>query len=85
VSVWKDARDLGYTAGQVAVAMAAGAPMTSVVGSSAWTSPAGTDMTSLFLAPMPITAGNLTAVTDAGWITVEALCQGVSDGPAPCN
>ncbi|MEL6840560.1 MAG: D-xylose ABC transporter substrate-binding protein [Pseudomonadota bacterium] len=85
VSVWKDARDLGYAAGQIAVSMAAGAPMASVVGSGEWTSPGGTDMTSLFLAPMPITADNLTAVTDAGWITVEALCQGVTDGPAPCN
>ncbi len=85
VSVWKDARDLGYAAGQIAVSMASGAPMASVVGSGSWTSPAGTEMTSLFLAPMPITAANLTAVTDAGWITVESLCQGVTDGPAPCN
>jgi D-xylose transport system substrate-binding protein len=85
VSVWKDARDLGYTAGQIAVAVASGAPMSSVVGSAAWTSPAGTEMTSLFLAPLPITAANLSDVTDAGWITVESLCQGVTDGPAPCN
>ena len=85
VSVWKDARELGYAAGQIAVAMASGAPAASVIGSEAWTSPAGTEMNSLFLAPMPVTADNLTAVTDAGWITVEALCQGVTDGPAPCN
>ncbi len=85
VSVWKDARDLGFTAGQIAVSMAAGAPKSSVVGSGLWTSPAGTEMTSLFLAPMPVTADNLTAVTDAGWITVESLCQGVTDGPAPCK
>lgn len=85
VSVWKDARDLGYAAGQVAVSMASGAPMTSVVGSEQWTSPGGTAMTSLFLEPVPITADNLSVVTDAGWITVDALCQGVSGGPAPCN
>lgn len=85
VSVWKDARDLGFTAGQVAVAVASGAAMDSVEGSASWTSPAGTDMTSLFLAPVPITADNLSVVTDAGWITVESLCQGVVDGPAPCN
>lgn len=85
VSVWKDARDLGYTAGQIAVSMAAGAPKSSVLGSGLWTSPAGTEMTSLFLAPMPVTADNLTAVTDAGWITIEALCQGVTDGSAPCK
>ncbi len=85
VSVWKDARDLGYAAGQVAVAMASGAPMSTVIGSEEWTSPGGTAMTSLFLAPVPITADNLSVVTDAGWITVEALCQGVNNGPAPCN
>ena len=85
VSVWKDARDLGYAAGQIAVSMAYGAPKATVVGSTDWTSPGGTEMTSLFLAPVPITADNLSVVTDAGWITVEALCQGVTDGPAPCN
>ena len=50
-----------------------------------WTSPAGTELTAKFLEPIPVTADNLTTVTDAGWITVEALCQGVTDGPAPCN
>jgi len=81
VSVWKDARELGKAAGEIAVALAA----EEAVESQSWTSPAGTEMTARFLAPMPITADNLSAVTDAGWITVESLCQGVTDGPAPCN
>ena len=42
-------------------------------------------MTAKFLAPMPVTQDNLEAVVDAGWITQEALCQGVENGPAPCN
>jgi D-xylose transport system substrate-binding protein len=42
-------------------------------------------MTARFLAPMPVTKENLSAVVDAGWITQEALCQGVENGPAPCN
>ncbi|MEO0999689.1 MAG: D-xylose ABC transporter substrate-binding protein, partial [Pseudomonadota bacterium] len=50
-----------------------------------WTSPGGTEMTSIFLEPLPVTAANLSAVVDAGWISQEALCQGVSNGPAPCN
>lgn len=82
VSVWKDARELGKAAGEIAVNLAkdmeAGDSME-------WTSPGGTTMTARFLAPVPITADNLTVVTDAGWITVEALCQGVENGPAPCN
>jgi D-xylose transport system substrate-binding protein len=85
VSVWKDARDLGRAAGEIAVALAGGAAMTDVDGAGAWTSPAGTEMTSMFLAPVPVTKDNLTAVVDAGWITKEALCQGVTGGPAPCN
>jgi D-xylose transport system substrate-binding protein len=84
VSVWKDARELGRVAGEVAVALA-GSDNAMVDGSSMWTSPAGTELNSLFLAPIPVTADNLSVVTDAGWITVEALCQGVTDGPAPCN
>jgi D-xylose transport system substrate-binding protein len=86
VSVWKDARDLGRAAGEIAVALASNdGDMSAVEGSQTWTSPAGTDMTAIFLAPVPVTADNLTDVTDAGWITVEALCQGVTAGPAPCN
>ena len=82
VSVWKDARELGKAAGEAAVALANGQ---SVGQADEWTSPAGTTLTARFLAPVPITADNLTVVVDAGWITKEALCQGVTNGPAPCN
>jgi len=85
VSVWKDARDLGRSAGEIAVALAGGAMMDKVAGAQSWTSPAGTAMTAMFLAPVPITAENLSLVVDAGWITKDALCQGVSGGPAPRN
>ena len=86
VSVWKDARALGRAAGEIAAALAmADGGMVSVDGAMTWTSPAGTQMNAMFLAPVPVTADNLTDVTDAGWITVEALCQGVTNGPAPCN
>ena len=85
VSVWKDARELGKAAGEIAVALAGGTMMDKVDGAQAWTTPGGTEMTAVFLAPVPVTKDNLTAVTDAGWISVEKLCQGVSGGPAPCN
>ncbi|MGR3617424.1 MAG: D-xylose ABC transporter substrate-binding protein [Paracoccaceae bacterium] len=85
VSVWKDARELGKAAGAIAVELAGGASMDAVSGAQAWTSPGGTTMTSVFLAPVPVTQDNLTVVVDAGWITQESLCQGVTDGPAPCN
>ncbi|MCV6584358.1 MAG: D-xylose ABC transporter substrate-binding protein [Marinibacterium sp.] len=85
VSVWKDARDLGRAAGEIAVALAGGAAMGDVDGAQSWTSPSGAELTAVFLKPVPVTADNLSTVVDAGWITQEALCQGVSGGPAPCN
>ncbi|MEM9755827.1 MAG: D-xylose ABC transporter substrate-binding protein [Pseudomonadota bacterium] len=85
VSVWKDARDLGRAAGEIAVALASGTAMEDIEGAASWTSPGGTTMTSMFLAPVPITQDNLSLVVDAGWISLEALCQGVTDGPAPCG
>ncbi len=85
VSVWKDARDLGRVAGEVAVALAGGADMSTVDGAQKWTSPGGTEMIARFLAPVPVTKDNLGDVVDAGWIDQAKLCQGVSNGPAPCN
>jgi len=75
VSVWKDARALGKAAGEIAVALAKGGD---VAGAAAWTSPGGTTMNSIFLAPVPVTADNLNVVLDAGWIEKDALCAGSS-------
>ncbi|WP_281827016.1 D-xylose ABC transporter substrate-binding protein [Jannaschia rubra] len=85
VSVWKDSRELGKAAAEIALAMAGGTEMSAIEGAEEWTSPGGTTLWAEFLAPVPITRDNLTAVTDAGWIPVEELCQGVENGPAPCN
>jgi len=85
VSVWKDARELGKAAGEIAAALANGSKMSDIKGASLWTSPKGTKIWSKFLAPVPITKDNLPVVVDAGWITKADLCQGVSNGPAPCN
>ena len=85
VSVWKDARELGKAAGEIAVQLASGTAMSDIEGAEQWTSPAGTTLWAEFLEPIPVTADNLTVVVDAGWIEKDALCQGVTDGPAPCN
>ncbi|MBR9765882.1 MAG: substrate-binding domain-containing protein, partial [Rhodobacteraceae bacterium] len=85
VSVWKDARELGKAAGEIAVALAGGTAPAEIDGAAEWTSPAGTTLTAKFLEPIPVTAANLGVVVDAGWIDQDTLCQGVSDGPAPCN
>ncbi|MBU0644250.1 MAG: D-xylose ABC transporter substrate-binding protein [Alphaproteobacteria bacterium] len=85
VSVWKDARELGKNAAEIAVELAGGMMATDVDGTVAFTTPGGNDMNAKFLAPIPITKDNLSVVVDAGWITKDALCQGVENGPAPCN
>lgn len=85
VSVWKDSRDLGQRAAEIAISMAEGTGMSDLEGAEEWTSPAGTTLTAQFLSPIPITQGNLTEIVDAGWISQEELCQGVENGPAPCD
>lgn len=79
VSVWKDARQLGTAAGEAAMALAQGATLADIEGTVQFDAD-GTSMTSIFLEPLPITQENLDLVVDAGWITVEVLCEGVAAG-----
>ena len=80
VSVWKDARELGKAAGEAAAALAAGTALGSVSGTVSFDSPGGNTMTSILLAPIPITQDNLNVVLDAGWIDEATLCQNVAAG-----
>ncbi len=73
VSVWKDARELGKAAGEIAATLIEGG---TVDGAAEWTSPAGTTMQAKFLEPVPVTKDNLNVVLDAGWIGKDALCAG---------
>jgi D-xylose transport system substrate-binding protein len=83
VSVWKDARELGKDAADVAVALAKGGKPESLPGVQSWTSPKGTTMSARFLVPVPITKNNLDIVVKAGWITKVELCQNVAKGKVP--
>ncbi|MBN9672640.1 D-xylose ABC transporter substrate-binding protein [Roseibium aggregatum] len=85
VSVWKDARELGKSAGEIAVALAKGTAMGDVENAITFKTPGGNDMNAVLLAPLPVTKDNLAVVVDSGWIPKDVLCQGVSGGPAPCN
>lgn len=81
VSVWKDARELGRVAGEVAVQLANGVAMGDIEGSVMFDGgPAGVNMHSIFLAPNPITRDNLNVVIDAGWVSKDVVCQGVAPG-----
>jgi D-xylose transport system substrate-binding protein len=85
VSVWKDARQLGTAAGEAAMALAQGATLADIEGTVQFDAD-GTSMTSIFLEPIAITQENLDLVVDAGWITVEVLCEGVEAGSvAACS
>ena len=80
VSVWKDARELGKAAGEAAVALAQGTALADIAGVVQFESPGGNSMTSILLAPIPITQDNLQVVLDAGWIDEATLCQNVPAG-----
>ena len=80
VSVWKDARILGKTAGEVAALLAAGTAMEDVPSMVKFDTPEGNSMFSILLSPQPITQDNLDLVVTAGWITVDDLCKDVEAG-----
>lgn len=87
VSVWKDARELGKAAANIAFLLANGAPLDDVPGATVWSDgPNGVEMNAIFLAPLPITRDNLNEVIDAGWVSRATVCQGVPSGQvAVCN
>ena len=82
VSVWKDARELGAAAAEIALQLANDEE---VADSTTYTTDGGTELNARFLAPQPITRDNLDVVVDAGWIDVETLCQGVTETVGPCT
>jgi len=80
VDVWKDARELGTSAGEAAVALCANPDPAAVPDTAPFTTPGGVEVTSILLTPIPITQDNLNVVLDAKWIDQESLCQGVEAG-----
>ena len=79
VSVWKDARLLGDATGKAALELCNDPDPANVTGTATFTTPGGNDVAGILLDPNPITQANLQDVIDAGWITKDALCQGVTD------
>ena len=81
VSVWKDARELGKRAAEIAALLASGKKMSEVPGVVKFAGgPKKVEMNSVFLKPIPITRDNLEIVIDAGWIKKDEVCQGVKPG-----
>jgi D-xylose transport system substrate-binding protein len=81
VSVWKDARELGKAAANIAVALANGKKIDNAI---KWAGgPKGVEMDAILLKPVPITWDNLNIVIDAGWVKKQVVCQGVDVAKAP--
>ncbi|MCQ8781180.1 D-xylose ABC transporter substrate-binding protein [Mangrovibrevibacter kandeliae] len=86
VSVWKDSRELGKRAAEIALQLADGKTMDQVEGAKTWDSPSGQSLESIFLTPVAITKDNLGTVIDAGWVKKDVVCQGVEAGKvSACN
>jgi D-xylose transport system substrate-binding protein len=99
VDVFKNANELGKTAGAAALELCKGSAMEGLTlpdglidpsvapvdGLSAkpFTTPNGTTVQSFILQPTPLTAENLQVAIDAGQITKEDLCKGVDAATAP--
>ena len=81
VSVWKNATDLGTVAAKAAVALADGADIASIEGVAKFSGgKTGVEMNSILLAPTPITKDNIQVAIDAGHITKDQACAGVTAG-----
>ncbi|MFN3825739.1 MAG: substrate-binding domain-containing protein, partial [Pseudorhodobacter sp.] len=70
VSVWKDSRQLGKAAAEIAAALAGGAALDAVDGAVKWSGgEKGVEMNAIFLDPTPITKDNINVAIDAGHIS----------------
>jgi len=99
VDVFKNANELGKTAGAAALELCKGTAMagltlpdglidpgvapTAGLSAQAFTTPDGTSVQSFILQPTPLTAENLQVAIDAGQISKEDLCKGVEAATAP--
>jgi D-xylose transport system substrate-binding protein len=85
VSVWKDSRQLGKAAAEIAAALAGGTALDAIPGAVKWSGgEKGVEMNAIFLDPTPITKDNLNLAIDAGHISKEQACEGAMAGVAGC-
>ncbi|WP_337269066.1 D-xylose ABC transporter substrate-binding protein [Oryzifoliimicrobium ureilyticus] len=78
VSIWKDSRELGKRAAEIALDLAKGTTMDKIKGVTTFDGgPKHVKMQSVFLKPIAITKDNLDVVIKAGWISKAEACQGV--------
>jgi D-xylose transport system substrate-binding protein len=84
VSIWKDARLLGKTSAEAAVALASGKKATEIAGVKPFTGGVKhVTVNGILLTPQPITKDNLNLIVDGGWITKAEVCAGVDPAKTP--
>lgn len=85
MTVLKDTSELGMAAGETALELADGVTLENLNGATKWTTPRGLELTVRFLDHELVTRDNLTNIVEDGWIEESVLCEGVVDGPPPCD
>ncbi|MEY4983875.1 MAG: hypothetical protein RIR62_2141 [Pseudomonadota bacterium] len=86
VSVWKDARQLGKAAGEIASALAGGATVDSIEGAVKFSGgEKGVEMNAILLDPTPITKDTIGLAIEAGHISKEQACEGALPEVAACQ
>ena len=86
VSVWKDSRQLGKAAGEIASALAGGAALDAVAGATKFSGgEKGVEMNAILLSPTPLTKDNLNVAIDGGHITKQQACEGAMAGVVGCE
>lgn len=85
VSVWKDARQLGKAAGEIASMLADGKAMDAIPGAGKFSGgEKGIEINAILLDPTPLTKDNLSVAIDGGHISKEQACAGAMDGVNGC-
>ena len=81
MSIWKDARDLGHTAGAAAVALGQGKKNKDIPDVHPFSGgPKKQTVDGVLLTPLAVTKDNLNVIVDKGWITKAEVCNGVKPG-----
>ncbi len=86
VSVWKDSRQLGKAAGEIAAALADGTALDAIPGAVKFSGgEKGVEMNAILLAPTPLTKETLGLAIEGGHITKEQACEGALPDVVACQ
>jgi D-xylose transport system substrate-binding protein len=85
-SVWKDSRQLGKAAGEIASALAAGTALDAIDGAVKFSGgEKGIELNAILMDPTPLTRANLNVAIDGGHITKAQACEGALPGVVGCE